>query len=197
VQALQLKDAGVKALSCGKWKDAALLVQSWMYYNATATGGARPRANLEGLPPSLVKGAALSVGAGLGWMPAFVNKFPLKSHLVSLIEGDEELAKPGLEQRVADLSRHDLLDLCLERNLGHPQWERGKLQSSLQEYRKQADDFEASLRALRPSPDHDVDPFRMRLVLLALHSASSARQLQVSELTRGLYCGGAKPSLGF
>ena len=58
----------------------------------------------------------------------------------------------GLEQRVADLSRHDLLDLCLERNLGHPQWERGKLQSSLQEYRKQADDFEASLRALRPSP---------------------------------------------
>ena len=41
----------------GKWKDAALLVQSWMYYNATATGGARPRANLEGLPPSLVKGA--------------------------------------------------------------------------------------------------------------------------------------------
>lgn len=34
-----------------------MMVQTWMYYNATATGGARPRANLEGLPPSLVKGA--------------------------------------------------------------------------------------------------------------------------------------------
>ncbi len=160
------------------------------------------------------------MGAGLGWMPAFVNKFPLKSHLVSLIEGDEELAKPGppppnlppaasppsarttpiafaripssrialsahllclcekgghvdarvhhvhahaaavcvaargagLEKRVADLSRHDLLDLCLERNVGHPQWERAQLQQALQDYRKQADDFQASLRALRPSP---------------------------------------------
>jgi hypothetical protein len=38
---------------------------------------------------------ALSVGTGLAWMPAFILKFPLKSHLVSLIDGDEELAKPG------------------------------------------------------------------------------------------------------
>jgi hypothetical protein len=155
-----------------------MTVQSWMYYNATAWEGKRPRANLEGLPPSLVKGAgsltrpyslftplmpplltrlsrgphasphncrcpscsvlltarakapankpkvspsrpsstrshmhrplthtttdatlacltALSVGTGLGWMPAFLLKFPLKSHLVSLIDGDQELAKPG------------------------------------------------------------------------------------------------------
>jgi hypothetical protein len=34
-----------------------MTVQSWMYYNATAWEGKRPRANLEGLPPSLVKGA--------------------------------------------------------------------------------------------------------------------------------------------
>ena len=57
-----------------------------------------------------------------------------------------------MEKRVAELSRHDLLDMCLERGLGHPQWERVQLQASLQAYRKEAEDFETSLRSLRPSP---------------------------------------------
>jgi hypothetical protein len=30
-----------------------------------------------------------------------------------------------------------------------------------------------------------------------LRALAHVQQLQVSELTRGLYCGGAKPSLGF
>ena len=58
----------------------------------------------------------------------------------------------GMEKRIAELSRHDLLDMCLERGLGHPQWDRMQLQASLQAYRKQAEDFETSLRSLRPSP---------------------------------------------
>lgn len=197
-QALVIKEQGVKALSSGSWKAAMQLVKPWLYYNQTALGeGKEPRANLEGLPPSLVKGAALATGGGLGWLPAFILKFPLKSHLVSLIEGDAEMAKPGLAGKVADLSRHDLLDLCLERGLGHPQWPRPKLQQSLLDYAANLDDLYSTLRATRPSPDMEVDPFRVRLALFGLDCAMSARVLAAGELTRSLYTGASTPRLGF
>ena len=164
-QALVIKEQGVKALSSGSWKAAMQLVKPWLYYNQTALGeGKEPRANLEGLPPSLVKGAALATGGGLGWLPAFILKFPLKSHLVSLIEGDAEMAKPGLAGKVADLSRHDLLDLCLERGLGHPQWPRPKLQQSLLDYAANLDDLYSTLRATRASADMEVKHLSQRTV---------------------------------
>ena len=49
--------------------------------------------------------------------------------------------------------------------------------ASVQEYKARLDDFSASLRAQRPSPDFEVDPFRLRLALYALHAAASARQV--------------------
>lgn len=139
----------------------------------------------------------MSSGFGLGFLPAFVLKFPLKSHLSNLIEGDAELAKPGIEKRVAEVSRHDLLDLCLERGIGHPQWPRPKLQQSLKEYTKQIDEIYTTLQAQRPSPDFEVDPFRVRLALFALHCVTSTREVEVGSMTRALYAGNNKPSLGF
>ena len=94
----------------------------------------------------------MAVGAGFGWLPSFVLKFPLKGHLVSLIDGDTELAKPMLDKRVAQLSRHDVLDLCLERGLGHPEWPRAKLQKSLLDYTKNLDAFTKSLEASQTNP---------------------------------------------
>lgn len=197
-EAHRLKDLGLQALSSGNWKAAAAVAAPWLYYNATTVGeGKKPRANLEGLPASLVKGASLATGGGLGWLPSFILKFPLKGHLVSLIDGDGELMKPMLDKRVADLSRHDLLDLCLERGLGHPEWPRAKLQQSLVDYTKHLDAFQKSLAAHPPSPEMEVDPFRLRLTLLALSSVASARQVQEGDLTRALYAGGKRPSLGF
>jgi len=139
----------------------------------------------------------MAVGAGFGWLPSFVLKFPLKGHLVSLIDGDAELAKPMLDKRVAQLSRHDVLDLCLERGLGHPDWPRAKLQESLLDYSKHLDAFTKSLEASQTNPEMQVDPFRLRLTLLALSSVSSVRQVDEGDLTRALYAGGKKPSLGF
>ena len=75
-QALVIKEQGVKALSSGSGKAAMHLVKPWLYYNQTALGeGKEPRANLEGLPPSLVKGRPRH-GRGLGWPPAFILSSP-------------------------------------------------------------------------------------------------------------------------
>ena len=42
-----------------------------------------------------------------------------------------------------------------------------------------------------------MDPFRVRLALLGLDCAMSARVLAAGELTRSLYTGASTPRLGF
>ena len=59
-----------QALSSSSWKGAMQAAGPWLYYNATAVGrDKQPRANLEGLPPSLVKGAGATVLLGSSLTP--------------------------------------------------------------------------------------------------------------------------------
>ena len=70
-------------------------------------------------------GASVSGGTGLSWLPAFVLKFPLKTHLVSLNEGDRELAKPGPPHLPHSLSLFLFLSLSLALALSLRERERG------------------------------------------------------------------------
>jgi hypothetical protein len=75
----------------------------------------------------------------------------LASHMTCLVAARMSIYA-GLEKRVAHLSRHDLLDLCLERGLGQPNWSRDRLQHALIDYTANIQDLTNALRANRPSP---------------------------------------------
>jgi len=197
-QALTVKSGALKALGAGSWRKAFDSTAKWVFYNATALGDKKQhRADFGDVPPALIKGAAIAMNAGFSFLPAFVLKFPIKGHISDVISADEELSKQG-EKGVAELSKHDLLDLCLERGIGHPTWSRQQLQTGILKWSKQIDELSKTL----PAPDKDsewkVCPYRLRLALMGLHAVSSAREISEGELTRAIYTGNKRLShLGF
>ena len=189
------KVATASALCANSWQDAVKLGSAALIYNASALGPRQRRnPDLSGVPDPFIKGLHIATGGGFSFLPSFLLKFQIKSHLERVYEVDQQVGAAGVGA-LARLSRGDLLDLCMDRCLGDPTWTLDQLSAGARRYYQRLDELGASLA---PPRGFAPCPYRSRLALLAVNSVSSVRSVAVTgDLTRKLYAGSRPVQLGY
>jgi hypothetical protein len=191
-QAQEAKAIASTALCANSWQDAVKLGHAALAYNATAIQRRSP--DLSGVPDPFIKGLHIATGGGFGWLPSFLLKFQIKSHLERIYEIDQQVATAGVAA-LSTLPRADLLDLCMDRGLADPTWTADQLAAGARRYYQRLDDLAAALQA---PPGFALCPYRARLALLAVNAVSSVRSVAVTgDLTRKLYAGSRPLQLGY
>ena len=195
VQANAAKVVTSDALCAKSWKSAVSLGASAIAYNSSSLGSPEKRKpDLSGIPDPFIKGMHIATGGGFSFLPGFLLKFQIRSHLEKVYELDQQVGASGAAA-LSTLSRGDLMDLCMDRCLGDPTWTAEQLVRGARSYYERLNELNSTLQL---PGGFSLCPYRTRLALLSVNAVSSVRSVAVTgDLTRKLYAGSTTLQLGY
>mmetsp|Transcript_59635 Transcript_59635/g.158718 ORF Transcript_59635/g.158718 Transcript_59635/m.158718 type:complete len:330 (-) Transcript_59635:118-1107(-) len=176
-----------KVLTATSWLSALEPGFPALMFNSSALSkAAKRKVDLSGLSPPFVKAFHVCARGGFEFLPAFVLKFHVKSHLKQILEFDEHVRTLGTHS-LSSLSREELEFVCTDRFVGG--WGQSKDQLA-DAARRWYTRLEAAEKAAHAQAPMAVCPYRLRLALLGLNALESARaQAGTGEVVRSVFLG--------